>query len=347
MTHASNADTIEAGIERDRASLAATIDALQERVSVEHLAQEALGLVKTNAAAYTRSIDGAIRANPMALALTGVGIAWLIFGGRKNDEGSPSHAINRWEDEGGTAYPATTPPMSRAVPQDEWAEDNEWTRDIDTLRRKASTKIRHIEADAKAHAVQVRNGVAESLGKARDFAAERAAVLGNFAEEMKRSFRKGLDGLSETGRDQIIAAREHAYSARIRAERVARGGAREAGRLIEEHPLVAGVVALAVGAAFAATLPRTRVEDRTFGAEGDRLMEQANRLLRKERERIGRVASGVAEELKSSTLTAAKSATDDVKEAGRSVAASVSETVAETFDAVKDRAAKEAREAKS
>jgi hypothetical protein len=76
-------------------------------------------------------------------------------------------------------------------------------------------------------------------------------------------------------------------------------------------------------------------------------MQQANRLLQQERKRIGRVASGVAEELKTSTLTAAKSAAEDVKEAGRSVAASVSETVAETAEAVKDRAAKESREVQS
>lgn len=347
MTHPGNADSIEAEIERDRASLASTLDALQDRFSVEHIAEEALGLVKTNAAAYTRSIDEAIRANPMALAITGVGLAWLIFGGEKKDDDPTVQAMNRRQDEGGAAFPGATPPMARAVPHQEWSTDDEWLRDIDTHRDRANSKIRQIEADAKSHAAQLREGAAEGVGKARDFTAERAAVLGDFAEEMKRSFRKGLDDLSESGREQIVAAREHAYSARIRAERVARGGTREAGRLIEEHPLVVGVVALAAGAAFAAMLPQTRVENRTFGAESDRLMEQANRLLRQERERVGRVASGVAEDLKSSARSAAKAVAEDVKDAGRSLTASASEPVAEAADSVKDRTATQAQEAQS
>ena len=344
MTYQSETDMIEAGIERDRASLASTIGALQERVSVEHLAQEALGLVKTNAADYTRSIDKAVRANPLALALTGAGIAWLVLGNRKSDEDEAHRSIARSQGDYGTrirshgSASTMVDPLSAA----DVTGERDWSADIDSLRDQATTKLHAVEADARRYASSVGKGISEGLGKARDFAAERAEVLSGFAEDMKSGFRQGLDDLTETARDRIVAAREQAYAAKIRAEGLARSGARDAGRLIEDHPLVAGVVALAVGAAFAAALPRTRVEDRAFGAESDRLMQEANRLLRQERARLGRVASGVAEEVKDSARDAAKKLSDDVSKASREAASALSETVADTVDAAKERAGKEA-----
>ena len=86
MTNRTDTDAIEDRLARNRDRLASTLDELQDRVSIDHLAREALDTVKTNAAAYTRSIDRAVRANPLALALTGVGIAWLVFGNRDSAE---------------------------------------------------------------------------------------------------------------------------------------------------------------------------------------------------------------------------------------------------------------------
>ena len=341
MTYRSDTDTIEAGIERDRASLASTIGALQERVSVEHLAQEALGLVKTNAAGYTRSIDKAVRANPLALALTGAGIAWLVFGNRKSEADQVHVSSPHPRDHvSQTRQAASTmvDPLSAA----EVTGERDWSGEIDRLRDQATTKLHAVEADARRNASSVGKGISEGLGKARDFAAERAEVLSGFAEDMKSGFRKGLDDISEAARDRIVAAREQAYAAKIRAEGLARSGVRETGRLIEDHPLVAGVVALAAGAAFAAALPRTRMEDRAFGAESDRLMEEANRLLRQERARLGRVASGVADEVSDSAREAARKVSDEVSQASREAASAVSETVADTVDAAKKRAGKEA-----
>lgn len=98
--------------------------------------------------------------------------------------------------------------------------------------------------------------------------------------------------------------------------------------MVNEHPMVAGGVALVLGAAFAAALPRTRVEDRTFGAESDRLMRAAAAQVREERARLKRVASGVADELGK----AAREAADDAADAA-----------AEIADEVKARAEKEAK----
>lgn len=324
MTHHSDTTAMEADIDRDRAALASTLDALQDRVSIEHLAQEALGMIRSNAAAYTRSLDQAVRANPLAVALTAAGLAWLIFGNKK-PAAKPAKpvALSRWEDEGGSlVLPGHTTKASGEA---------EWWRAVDALRDKASDKLRQIEDQSRAFADNLSSGlsagVAGGLGEARDYAVEKAAVVADLAQGMKGAIAHGLDGLSEAARDRILAAREQAYAARLRAERSVKSSLSKPGRLIEEHPMIAGVVGLAVGAAFAASLPRTVTEDRVFGTESDRLLNEAGRLLRQEQDRIARIAGAVKDELQ-----------DSAKEA----MASVSEIAAETADRVKDRAETEA-----
>lgn len=305
---------IEAAIERDRASLASALDELQDRVTVDGIVREALGLIRSNTAGYTRAIDEAVRANPLALALTGIGLAWLVFGARKSTSGEPrTEALLRWEDEGGPVVPAGD-------------IDTEWSRASDSLRQRASETLRRIEADARAAATSVRGSVADGASQVRDFAAERAAVVADLTAGLRSSFRHGLQGLSDSAQDRIAAAREAAYAARVRAERAVKNTAGETGRMIEDHPMVAGAIALAVGAALASALPRTRTEDATFGPERDRLMREAARLLAEERDRASRVASKIGADLKATA-----------RETLDAVADTVSEQTARAGDRIKDR----------
>ena len=320
MTHHRDTTAIEADIGRDRAALASTLDALQDRVSVEHLAQEALGMIRTNAASYTGAIDQAVRANPLAVALTAAGLAWLIFGNKK-PAAKPAKpvAISRWEDEGGSlVLPAHTAKASGEA---------DWWRAVDALRDTASARLRRIEHQSRAFADTLSRGVAGGVAQARDYTAETAAVVADLAQAMKGAIAEGLDGLSDQARERILAAREQAYAARLRAERAVKSSLSTPGRLIEEHPMIASVAALAAGAAFAASLPRTASEDRVFGRESDRLMDEAGRLLRQEQDRLARVAAAVKDELHDS-------ATDAVT--------SVADIAAQTADRVRDRAESEA-----
>ncbi len=300
MTHHSDSRTIETELERNRARLSETLEELQDRVSVDHLAKEALGLIKTNAVAYTSSIDRAVRSNPLALTVTGIGLAWLIFGGRKESPEPSAAVMNRWEDEGGSPMPAHGAAAGHASDG-----DTEWFDKLDALRTTASQALRRLESDARSY-----------TSNASDFAADRAKIIASFTDDLRANLRQGLDTLSEAARERVIKAREAAYSAHLRAAQTARKGGREAERLINEHPMIAGAVAMALGAAFAAALPRTRTEDRAFGEDRDRLMERAAALLKEERGRMTRVAEGVAEELKTSAEDAVRSAAAAASEIG-------------------------------
>lgn len=276
MTHHADPRLIEADIERDRAELAATLDALQDRMSVDALAQEALGLLRTNSASYVTGIDAAVRANPVAVALVGAGLAWLIFGKRRSQENPKARreSLLAWEDDGGPARPS-----DERLPG--------WSDRTDRLRETASAALRELD---------------EATGS-RDLARERASVLAAFTNGLRHGFRDGLEGLSETAQAKIIAAREAAYAGRLRFEHVARVSSRETGRMIEDHPMVMAAAMLAMGAAFGAALPRSKVEDNAFGVERDRLMRRAAKLLAQEKALAQRIAEGVTDTAKAAMGT--------------------------------------------
>ena len=66
--------------------------------------------------------------------------------------------------------------------------------------------------------------------------------------------------------------------------------------LIEDQPLVAGAIAMALGAAVGGALPRSRVEDQMFGEQSDRAMEAVRTLAKDQGAKVQATASAVVDE---------------------------------------------------
>ena len=270
----SDVERIEADLARDRASVAGTLDALRHRFTGDALMHDAKSVLVQNVGPLTARLDQTVRANPLAVALIGIGAAWLAFGRRKDRRdhslaGTRREALIRWEDEGG---PAFDQPVQ---------DDMSWVHESDSLRDKAKTALKRIEDAAKA-----------GLTTVAETAEDRADLLSRYAVDAAKALRKGIEDLPAATQDRLVALREQAY----RVPRVAVAATRH---LLEEQPLIAGAVALAVGAGMAAALPRTPVEDRLFGAERDRLIDHAQATLRAERARAGDVMADLAGTLRS------------------------------------------------
>jgi len=97
--------------------------------------------------------------------------------------------------------------------------------------------------------------------------------------------------------------------------------------LFEEQPLIGGAIALALGAALAAALPRTRMEDDYLGAQSDQLMDEAERIFEEEKQKLSKVAEAATDEAKSMAADVkakaervAKTAVDQAKESGSKIA---------------------------
>jgi hypothetical protein len=180
MTHHTDPRRIEDDIAHDRAQLAATLDALQDRVSVDSLAQDALGLLRTHAADYTHAIDRAVRANPLAVGLVGAGLAWLVFGHRTPPaplQNAKLEAMSTWEDDGGPARPSDQTVANGAD---------------------KSTGFRHHSAS---------NGTA-------GFAPVRRTALAAFADGFGHSLMDGFDNLQRSAKDQTVTKRATIHTTR-------------------------------------------------------------------------------------------------------------------------------------
>lgn len=270
-------DEIAASLDRERQDLAASLDGLCTRLSADMLIGDAMGYVKANVGPYARSLDGAVRSNPMAAVMAGVGLAWLVLGRRRSTPpagplaGSKFEALSRWEDEGGPPAPAHV-------------SDADWTAEADALRHRASGALARIEAVAR-----------DRLRPAAEIALDRARVLADLAVSTRAAMLRGLEGLTHEAGNRILALREEAYAARLAAQR-------QGSKLIEKHPVLTGAIRMAIGAAVASALPPTATEDRLFGQERDRLLARAEEGLRQESSRaaetISRLADTVAAEVK-------------------------------------------------
>jgi len=232
---------IEAALERDRASVTMQADDLRDRVERRRLTGQAMGAMLGNWDSSVRTVKHAVRANPVALAMVAGGLAWLALGAQrgKADRQPTYRAISRWEDEGGSVeLPRTTAEAS---------ENAEWLRLMDGLREDARDQIAALVESSEA-----------SMIPERDIGAKQAAIMADLAKGMTEAFLHGLDALSPDARDRIVAARKQAYVAyrKDHGERFTRQ--RGTSSVIAKHPVLAGVVLLAAGAAMAAALRRDR-----------------------------------------------------------------------------------------
>jgi hypothetical protein len=358
---------IEADLERERAALANTLDTLSDRVSVDNLAKEALGMIKTHAGTATSSIDHVVRANPLAVALIGAGVAWMFLGNKVRGSSSSSDYGSGYGSgdssstgaymgsqsspyaSSGSSFESTGSSSSYGASSfggssgssdygrvgyvaSDNDDDHSWSREAHGLRARAADALRRVEHEAKSYYDSLRNGLSNltsGSGESRDFDAERQSVISGFTSDLKARFASGLDNLSPESRERVIAARERAYSAMLQAERMGRDVLRDPGRAMEEHPIVAGTVAFALGAAAGAAFPATEYENRTFGSERDRLLDDASRLLRQERERAVQIAGSLGQEIKAAAAETVEAVTDTVTDKASQAAHRVTDRATE------------------
>jgi ElaB/YqjD/DUF883 family membrane-anchored ribosome-binding protein len=352
-------ETLEDRVERSRASLAETIERLQDRVSVDHLARDAIDTVRANASGLTRTLDRAVHANPGALALIGVGVAWLFLGGSGgNGRDESGWDEDNWSDDrSGGAREGW-----RAGWDDDWDEAGQYRTGGYGSDRYGSGQYpsgERFEDRSRFPGGRFPSGASRGYdpyggsdlyGGGR-MGMERAGYQDDDrrygggsdwnddwpdedepSESLRERLSHGLEDLSAEARDRVSAAREKAYRATLAARRAAETGARSTGRMIEDHPLVAALSAAAIGGAIAAALPRSQVEDRYLGAERDRLVDEARRILAEERDRAARIASGAAEELREGVRATADAVTEEMRDTGEAVRSRIEEEAARGGD---------------
>ncbi|MFP4239355.1 hypothetical protein [Rhodosalinus sp.] len=184
-----------------------------------------------------------------------------------------------------------------------------------------------------AHRSTAAGGKAHLQDRLRD-ARHRVEDWGERIEERFDALRDRIDAgteeLGEEARQRVVAARQRAIEARDRANAAAREARRRADRAMHdgaaqardnfrEHPLLAGALALGVGAMIGAALPRSRVEDERLGDLSHRLMDEAEAIYRRERARLEGAARGALHEGREMAAETAQSVREHVPDGKEAV----------------------------
>ncbi|QXT39098.1 hypothetical protein [Gymnodinialimonas ceratoperidinii] len=264
---------IEAELQAERDVLQAQIAALEAQFSPDRIVAKATSVLSDlgSSAATTA------RRNPGPFVVTAGGLAWLAFKAATNNTG-PRVDYDRTSSDPVGGFRRDTPSMAgfdeRVAAADRalHGEDNVFYPEGDYSMTDTSTNTGN-----------------SRMGKAKE-------RLYETSESLRSRIEDGLDGLPDGAKDRIRKARETAISVHSRAEQEAARAAAAARHTMQENPLLVGALAVAAGAALAMMLPRTQVEDRTIGAQRDRLFDEAERLFREEKAKLQSTAEDMVAE---------------------------------------------------
>jgi Protein of unknown function (DUF3618) len=274
---------LEREIDHERERVSATIDELKGRASAASLVDQLVKAVAENGGEVSRNLGRSLRDNPLAALLTGVGLAWLMAG-----SGSPRDEERDWEDADREYMPYARDRLpDRSASSGSiygGSRDDSWPNP------------EYPESDTASSEGGLRERVADIAGRVGEGVSETVETLRDRASDVSHSASARLHQAGDTIREAGGAVRHRAGAARRRAAGTGRDMRHGLDGLIEDQPLVLGAIAMALGAAVGGALPRSRVEDRMFGAQSDRAMETVRTLAKDQGAKVQATASAVVGE---------------------------------------------------
>ncbi|HYG27318.1 MAG TPA: DUF3618 domain-containing protein [Caulobacteraceae bacterium] len=266
-------EDIERDAEAARADLDRTVEALKEKMNPTNLANEAMNHVRSTPAAQ-RAIRLGHQAqdNAVPLALIGAGLAWMMI----NRNRGPHYETRTYVADYGTDVDYDAGPESGYL---DGSQANGSGR-MDAVRE----RVRGAAGSAKGAIGSGRERVGQALSSARGAVSSTASTAAERA-------RMAASTAAERTRTAASATRERAVHYGHRAEETFTD-------TLEREPLIIGALGIAVGAAVAAALPSTPIENRYVGPLRDKALDEGKNRARQGVDQAKQVASAAARSLK-------------------------------------------------
>ncbi len=235
MTDTTTADpaVIEQEIRRTQDSMSRTVDKIGDQLSIKNIVNSLLDKADENDVDARMLLDGA-RRNPIALGLIAAGAIWLVS---DKDSKIPS------------------------LPSKSGKPDNDFD-DLDIHHRDYVSHMSAIDQRGDEDTL--------SYQRRRDIARSNFFMVERDYDEDDTTFRQRLDGMTDKFRDKRQAWAESSSNAQTAAKQKAAAAASKTKDFYASNPLVGGILAAAVGAAFGSALPITRQEQDKLGGLGDK-----------------------------------------------------------------------------
>jgi Protein of unknown function (DUF3618) len=291
-----SAAEIEREVRQSRAEIEHTLDAIQEKLSPGQMVDQALGYFRGGRGVdFARNLGDSIAANPVPVALVGLGVAWMMFSSQRSPRDDHRLSAGYWEDD----LDAVEEHYAGFVEEEQHAGFAE--EDMGYLGPETDTGEglgAHLKDAGESAAGQSSTGQAvkskvAGLGERARHAGERVRHAGERARHASDRARQRF-GRARAG----VADRAYEAGERVRHQgHLAKQGVL---RTLDEQPLVLGALGLAIGAALGAALPPSETEDKLMGEARDKALRHATKAGREQagkmREAAGSIAAAAREE---------------------------------------------------
>ncbi|MGR2738085.1 DUF3618 domain-containing protein [Billgrantia sp. Q4P2] len=283
-------DEIENEVYQARARLDETLHQIEERLSPEQLMNTTYDYLRQGGAERLVSrLGNTIKENPLPVMVTGIGLGWLLLAQRSSHHDHGQYAV-----QGG--YPGATMPRTRMPSGDDMPASG----GHETISGAGTTTLGH---DPAALGATPRHGdEAHGHGMTRK-AHQMAENLRDRAEHLGDQVKERTQNMSEQMRERSSHLWDRQHSAMQSVTHRAQDAGTQATHFVQEHPLVAGALGVAVGAVLGSLFSPTRVENRHLGAMRDRALlraeEAGQEQLERAEEKIHETAERVKEEARS------------------------------------------------
>jgi len=310
---------IRTEIERTRAEMDSTFDALERKMTPGQILEEAWHLTRGGTSAGASKLWQVAREHPLPATVIGLGLGWLLVESSRGDgRSSRSTRVGRgnYTDRRSSLYDSSA--GYGAYPND-YNTDYQESWESESSGGRLSSAAGSVK-DAAVHAKDSVKDAASTAGhKVADVAEsvkERASDLGHRTREKASE----LGGLTRE------KASELGHQTRYQARRAQTGF----WQMMEENPLAVGVATLTLGILGGLALPSTRKEDELLGETRDRVVDRIEEVgreaLDKGKQVAGTAVDTLKEEAENAGLTASNLA-DKVREVGRQTKEAVKEEV--------------------
>ena len=268
MAEIAETDHIERDLAKTRARMDRRLDELGDHLTPKQMLNDAFAYFKGgDGADFTQDVIGKVKANPLPVVLTGVGIAWLMASNNRPASSVSTTPASRQPD-----ITARLRNAEAGVVQGPDEHGDDYASRLNEARGKVLGITKGASDTASDYAQRIKQAVASATQSARetrhDLSAHASTAAGSISDQAQRSgqaITQGMENMAQSTRDTLAS--------------------------VSANPFALGAIAAVVGLVAGALIPATEQEERALGETATRLRTAGRDLAQDVVDRGGQVAS--------------------------------------------------------
>jgi hypothetical protein len=286
---------LEVEVEERRRRLAGRVNEIQERLSPGQMVDEVLRYANSSGgSAFVSNLGRSVQSNPLPVALTGIGLAWLMTRSAMPASTGTSETVRS---ETKQSYPnariaGSALKRTREITDETGKRYTEFADSAGARFQAVTDDLGNRAGHFTDQAGTMYSGFTDAAGnRISSFLDEAGSRLDDARgwasdtwEEAREQVQDRIGGIQHAVSGQARNLRRHAVGAGGQLQQGAGAVGHTVNDFLHEQPLIGAALAFAIGAAIAAVLPPTEQEDSLIGdtademkARGARMADQAYR----------------------------------------------------------------------